>query len=283
MSKQKQQPALTPISYHPRSQEHQELIEQARRLEMLSIGFMISVVTLMYLASGNSQSMKTALLEDVLSLIPPAAFLLGHRWSQKKPTPWFCFGFQRTVLIAYLTAAVALLGLGSFAVIDSAINLLTAHKPTLGSMVFQGQVVWQGWVMLVVLLYSAIPLVILGHKKSKLAKKLGDDVLMADAATNKADWMTGLAAAVGVIGLGFGIWWLDSVMALLIALDIVRDGTVYLKNAVGKLMDRAPSVVGDFDKPHPLIGKIREKILQFGKGDLCELRVRSLGRYVTGQ
>ena len=274
------QPALTPISYT--NGVDQESLGRARQLEWMTLAFMVTVVVSMYLVAGNSQSMKTALLEDVLSLIPPAAFLVGHKLSQKKPTPWFCFGFHRATLIAYLAASLALLSLGSFAAIDSAVNLLTAHKPTLGSVVVQGHVIWQGWVMLIVIVYSALPMVFLGRRKEKLAKKLDDATLMADAATNKADWMTGLAAAIGVVGLGFGIWWLDSAMALLISIDIVRDGAMYLRNAVGALMDRAPSAIEDPDKPHPRIGEVRECLEGFEGVRLRQLRLRSLGRYVTG-
>lgn len=276
------QPALTPISFSDGAERAEDALGRARKLEWLTLAFMLSVVVLMYLVSGNSQSMKTALLEDVLSLIPPAAFLLGHRMARKEPTPWFCFGFHRATLIAYLAASLALLSLGSFAAIDSAMNLVTAHKPTLGSMVIQGHVIWQGWVMLVVIVYSALPMVFLGRRKEKLAKELDDATLMADAATNKADWMTGLAAGIGVVGLGFGVWWLDSTMALLISIDIVRDGWVYLRNAVGALMDRAPSAIADPDEPHPRIGEVRECLEGFEGVRLRQLRLRSLGRFVTG-
>jgi divalent metal cation (Fe/Co/Zn/Cd) transporter len=54
---------------------------------------------------------------------------------------------------------------------------------------------------------------------------------------NRADWMTASAAMVGVIGIGFGIWWLDSAAAILIALDVVRDG------------DRRRVVVGLVERP----------------------------------
>ena len=105
------EPALTPIAPATRGDEYKQLLDQAKKLEHLTIWFMISVVILMYLVAGNSQSMKTALLEDILSIIPPTAFLLGTRIAAKKPTPWFCFGFHRASLIAYLAASLALLAL----------------------------------------------------------------------------------------------------------------------------------------------------------------------------
>ena len=41
---------------------------------------------------------------------------------------------------------------------------------------------------------------------------------------NRADWLTALAAVVGVIGIGAGLWWADAVAAIVISLEITRDG-----------------------------------------------------------
>ena len=61
---------------------------------------------------------------------------------------------------------------------------------------------------------------ILGRLKKPLAEGLYDKVLHADAEMNRADGLTGLAAIAGVIGIGMGLWWADSVAALVIALDV---------------------------------------------------------------
>ena len=61
----------------------------------------------------------------------------------------------------------------------------------------------------------------LGRAKMKLAQKLHDKVLYADADMNKADWMTAVAAMVGVAGIGIGLWWADSVAALVISASIL--------------------------------------------------------------
>ena len=49
--------------------------------------------------------------------------------------------------------------------------------------------------------------VIFGHLKMKPPKMLHDKTLYADAMMNKADWMTGLAGIVGILGIGMGWWW----------------------------------------------------------------------------
>ena len=44
----------------------------------------------------------------------------------------------------------------------------------------------------------------MGRIKLRYAEQLSDKVLRADADMNKADWLTGLATAVGVLGIGLG-------------------------------------------------------------------------------
>lgn len=76
--------------------------------------------------------------------------------------------------------------------------------------------------------------------KQKLAPQMHDKVLFADAKMMKADWMAESATAVGVVGTGFGLWWLDPLAAAIVSADILKDGLGTLKTAVADLMDRRP-------------------------------------------
>lgn len=67
--------------------------------------------------------------------------------------------------------------------------------------------------MIAVALASCVAPVILGRIKRRLAEQLHDKVLRADADMNRADWLTGLATAAGVVGIGMGWWWADAAAA----------------------------------------------------------------------
>src|SRR5690606_24826206 len=101
--------------------------------------------------------------------------------------------------------------------------------------------------MILALAYSAVGPVILGFKKLPLAKKLHNKVLYTDAQTNKADYLTAGAAALGIIGIGFGLWWADAVAALVISVDIVHDGFTQISTAITDLMNRTPRRVDEKD------------------------------------
>ncbi|MDQ3528545.1 MAG: hypothetical protein M3425_01105 [Actinomycetota bacterium] len=146
------------------------IMRQAVRLEWLTVAYLISAVFFIYLTLGSSQAMKTAWFEDILSLIPAAAFLC---------------------------AALALFCMGAFLLFDAVSALLAFEHPTIGTVVVLGQQVWLGWLMLPALLWSAVPAAALGRAKPPLGEALHDKVLHADATMNKADWMTAGAAMVG--------------------------------------------------------------------------------------
>jgi divalent metal cation (Fe/Co/Zn/Cd) transporter len=84
---------------------------------------------------------------------------------------------------------------------------------------------------------------------------LHNKVLYADADMAKADWQTNAASIIGVLGVGFGLWWLDGVAALFISLGIIWDGIRNTKGAVIDLMDQRARTFDD-KHPHPLADDI---------------------------
>jgi divalent metal cation (Fe/Co/Zn/Cd) transporter len=130
--------------------------------------------------------------------------------------------------------------------------------------------------MIPALVYSAIPAVILGRIKLPLARELHDKVLFADAKMNKADWLTAVAAMVGVIGIGLGLWWLDSLAAILISLDITHDGVKNLRTATSDLMDARPTLIDD-SANDPLPERVRTEVSSESWVKDVAVRVREEG------
>ena len=52
--------------------EQQKERDHAKRLEWTTIGYQVSVVVLLAFVLGQSQAMKAAWADDLLSLIPPS-------------------------------------------------------------------------------------------------------------------------------------------------------------------------------------------------------------------
>ena len=259
----------------------QRALRRARWIQAIWILVLCSIVVVIYFSLGSSQAMKTAWMEDLLSFVPPVAFLVASWIEGWAPNDRFPLGFIRVTSIGYLVSAVALAGVGIFLIINSSMALIQQEHPTIGSFEFFGVTFWFGWVMIAALVYSSILPVIFGHLKMGPARQLHDKILVADALMNKADWMTGLAAVVGVLGIGLGWWWADAAAAILIALDVLHDGVKHTGAAIRDLSDEMPRAVDD-SKFDPLIERVQDHVDALPWVAKSRLRLREEGRFLTG-
>lgn len=258
--------------------EQQRALAKAVRLEWISLAFTACTITVVAFVLGNSQAMKTAWIEDILSTVPQIAFLVAllsiRRSGAKAKRP---YGMQRATTIGHLVASVALALVGGFLAYEAISGFVSGEHPTVGTVQVFGTTVWLGWLMIAVMAAIIVPPVLLGRAKMRLAPVLNDKVLYADAKMNKADWMTNAASIVGVAGIGAGWWWMDYAAALLISADIIKDGLQNTRSAVLDLIDRRATTF-DSDRPHPVIARIPEAIGALPWVRHCSCRVRNMGR-----
>jgi cation diffusion facilitator family transporter len=264
----------------PVPQEIEADLRRARRLAWWTIGWMISIIVLMGLVMGSSQAMKTAFIEDLLSIVPSVVLLIALKLERKEPTPLFPMGYDRFHSLAFLVAAVALTAMGATLLIESLITLAMQEHITIPTMHLFGQQVWMGWLMIAVLAYSIVPPIILGRMKLPLARRSHDTVLHTDAKMQKADWMTGLAGIAGILGIGLGFWWADAAAAALISLSILSDGVTALRIAGAELADGAPRALGSSKMAPDAEALCQELERRWPRSDV---RLRESGRYIVAE
>lgn len=233
----------------------QEALQKAIRWEWFTIGYTSITIVLIAFVVGGSQAMKTAWIEDMLSLIPQVAFLVSLLFIRHPPSRSFPYGLHRVMGVGHLVAGVALLAIGGNLAVESIGGLIRQEHPAIGTVQLFGQTIWLGWLMVAVMILVVPGPFFYGHAKAKLAPKLHNKVLYADADMAKADWTTTVASVVGVLGIGVGLWWLDGAAALFISLGIVRDGYKNTRSAVLDLMDQRARTHDD-EEPHPLMRRI---------------------------
>ena len=134
--------------------------------------------------------------------------------------------------------------------------------------------------MLAGLVYSVIPPMILGRMKQPIAQRLQDEMLDTDALMQRADWMTGLAGIIGVLGVGLGYWWTDAAAGAFISFSILRDGLTSLRVATAELIDGTPRRLGKIELAHD--AKALGEALQELFPD-ADIRLRSTGRYIHAE
>ena len=88
--------------------EIERVVQQAKRLEWVTLGVIVVTIVLVAIVMGSSQAMRAAWIEDLLSLIPPIAFLVALRVARMAPTRARPYGSHRSVGVGHLVAAVAL-------------------------------------------------------------------------------------------------------------------------------------------------------------------------------
>lgn len=257
--------------------EQKQLMRRAAKLEWISIGYAACTIALVALVVGNSQAMRTAWIEDMLSVLPQLAFLIALRWTRKTRKPSHPYGYHRSMGAGHLVAGVALLVVGAMLAFESMSALVKAEHPTIGTVNLFGQTIWEGWPMILVMTVIVVPAVILGRLKIKVAEPLHNKLLYADSKMAKADWQTNAASIVGVAGIGLGIWWLDSVAALVISIGILKDGWDSTRSATSDLLDSRASGLDSTD-PHPLVLRIEEHLARSDRVREAAVRARELGQ-----
>ena len=254
---------------------------RAVRLEWWTLAWMATIIAIIFLTMGTSQAMKAAWIEDLLSLVPPIAFLIASRFRGREPNERFPYGYHRSITIAFLCGATALLTLGGYSLFDSATKLIKQEHPRIENIQLFGREVWLGWPMIAALIYSGIPPVLLGRRKLKIAAELHDKALHADADMNRADWLTALAGVAGILGIRMGWWWADAAAALFISFEIVRDGVKNMKRVIEDLMDSHPTTVRGAIDDAP--DRLRARIRELSWVDDVDVRLREEGHVFTGE
>lgn len=219
-------------------------MRNAKRLSWWQIGWTGMIVVMMSLVLGQSQTMKTAWIEDMLGFVPPIAFLLAARLERLGRSTRFPFGFARANGIGFFVSAVALMTVGAVLLWNSAMTFASGEHATVGSVRLLGRDIWLGWLMLAAQIIALLPPLVIGRKMLPLAERLNDKLLHTNALMNKANWLTGAAGIAGVTGLGLGFWWADALAAGLISLDIINDGWKSIRASSAELIDGAPRALG---------------------------------------
>lgn len=263
------------------SKHLETLYQRAILYEWISLLYMISAAIFSFSVMSDSQTMKTVWLEDTLGIVPPLSFLIACRIVKWPASKNFPYGFHRIINLAYLSSSLALLLLGLYLFFDGLFVLVQFEHPTIPTVEIFGHFVWLGNLMIVALIWSSVPSTILGHIKIPLAEKLYDKILYADSKMNKASWMSGFASIFGVIGIGFGYWWADATVGMIISINIINDGYTNIKNALLDLLDEIPKTLTG-DKQNPIVGQVKKMLNQESWIASAEVRFRDEGHVFFG-
>jgi len=262
----------------PSKDDLRDGFKKMRKLEWTTLIYQVFASALVFYLAGKSQAMKTEWMENALAVIPPLGVLLTYQFENKAPDNRRPFGYHRASTIAFVAAAFALAMIGLLLCFEAASNLIHGERPAIGGYNLFGHTIWHGWLMIALMIGTAVPPVILGRKKIPVAKLLHDKALFADADMNRANWLSNGAGAIGLLLVAFGFWWGDSLAAFIISLDIIHDGVTNVMHSLSDVMDHHP-VDLESGQQLPIVPDIHKTLKALPFVQSQRVLIREHGRY----
>lgn len=241
---------------------HEKLMNAKVSIARLSI-ISNTLLTIMKLAVGlisGSVSIISEAIHSSMDLIAAIIAFLSVKVSDNPPDSRHPYGHGKIENISGVIEAL-LIFVAAIWIIIEAVKKLFVEKIELDSIALGS----------VVMLVSAIVNIIVSRRLYKVARETNSVALEADALHLKTDVYTSLGVAVGLgLIMVTGINWLDPVVAIFVALFIIRESYYLLKRAFTPLLDTAWGA----DEIEEL-----EKTLKRMEVSYHDLRTRLAGNY----
>ena len=198
------------------------------RLSIISNTLLIVMKLLAGLLSGSVSILSEA-IHSSMDLIAALIAFFSVRVSDNPPDSRHPYGHGKVENISGVIEAL-LIFIAAVWIIVEAVKKLFGERIELESIALGS----------IVMLISAIVNTYVSRKLYKVARATNSVALEADALHLKTDIFTSLGVAVGLgLIMATGINWLDPVIAILVALFIIREAYILLTKAFTPLLDTA--------------------------------------------
>lgn len=198
------------------------------RLSILSNTFLITIKLIAGLISGSVSIISEA-IHSSMDLIAAIIAFLSVRVSDNPPDSRHPYGHGKVENISGVIESL-LIFVAAIWIIIEAVKKLTGEEIVLESIGLGSAV----------MIVSAIVNTVVSRKLYKTARETGSMALEADALHLKTDVYTSLGVAIGLLLIIItGIKWLDPVVAILVALLIIKESYTLMKRAFSPLLDVA--------------------------------------------
>jgi cation diffusion facilitator family transporter len=229
------------------------------RLSVLSNTLLIAMKLIVGIISGSVSIISEA-IHSSMDLLAAVIAFFAVRVSDVPPDQGHPYGHGKVENISGVIEAI-LIFIAALLIIVKAIKKFFGEPIELESI----------WLGALVMFVSAVVNTIVSRKLYKVARETNSVALEADALHLKTDVYTsiGVAAGLSLIMLT-GIKWFDPVIAILVALFIIRESFILLKKAFFPLLD---SSWGDEE-----VKELENKLIKMDV-NYHDLRTRVAGNY----
>lgn len=209
------------------------MTKEMNRVKSAELGAKVSIVVYILLALTkiavgyflHSSSLSADGFNNFTDVISSVTILIGLRTARKPADSNHPYGHWKAEPIASLVTSFIMLFVGFQVLLSSVARVIS------------GELLQPDTVAAVVAVVSALILFFLHRYNLNLAEKVNSSGLRAVARDNLADSLTSLATAFAVIAAALGWIWLDSFMAIIVSLIILKTGFDIFKESTFSLSD----------------------------------------------
>lgn len=202
-------------------------LKQAERGAILSIVayILVSIAKLAIGRLANSEGLWADGLNNATDIVASIAVLIGLRLAQKPADEDHKYGHWKAENVASLVTSLIMLAVG--------LQVLWSSIRT----ILLGETQSPDMIAAVVGIISAILMYGMYYYNKRLSARVKSSALLAAAKDNRSDAWTSIGTAIAIFAASFGIGWLDSLTAIVVALLIIKTAVDIFRESAFSLSD----------------------------------------------
>ncbi|GAA0786003.1 cation diffusion facilitator family transporter [Marinobacterium sediminicola] len=226
----------------------QEQLDQRRRAaERVTIigavlDTVLGVLKILIGVIANSSALIADGIHSLSDLLTDFMVVAVLRLSHRAPDDSHPWGHGRFETVGTVALGVVLVGVGGAMAYDSVSLLFAVEHPPLPT-----------WPALLAAALSIVGKEWIFRYTLKIGKKLQSDLIIANAWHSRTDALSSIVVLLAVAGAMAGVWWLDALAAVLVALLVGKIGWDLVAKSVTELVDTA--------LPEDRVEELREQVL----------------------
>ena len=238
-------------------------------LILLITSLTLFVAKLIYATITNSLALMADAFDSLTDIVMAVVALVGLIYSNKKPNDKFPYGYYKIENIVSLIIAIFIFITGYNVISQAFTDVLSFFSGT-------EKIIFVTPEIFIFLISTLLVSVILTFYLKYVGKKVGSPIIISQASEKLYDNFISASVIIGFIGAIFNIALLDSIIAVIIAIFILKGGYDIFITSTKTLLD----AVIDFDNRTELYNLIQHH----PKVDSIEkLEIRAYGKYVMAE
>lgn len=209
------------------NQARYDELKKAEKGAIISIVayIIVSAAKLLIGRFANSEALWADGLNNATDIIASIAVLIGLRVAQKPADKEHKYGHWKAENVASLVTSLIMLAVG-LQVLISSIQTIIAGETTSPDMIAA-----------IVGIVSAVLMYGVYFYNKQLAAAVKSSALLAAAKDNRSDAWTSIGTAIAIFAASFGLGWLDSLTAIVVAVLILKTAIDIFRESAFSLSD----------------------------------------------